>query len=182
MKSREYESGKSKCPGVMPGIGAAICSTRKRRPSGGARRVPTSGRCYVARESGRTLQTKKQRASGGASSRDGAFVSPTAEWNSIDWSKAKAEVKRLQMRIAKAVEEGRWGRARALQHILTHSFHAKALAVRRVTSNRGKAELKAALTRSALTGKNTSHNDLPTGMHGDTITQTTAGSSKLRRP
>ena len=26
----------------------------------------------------------------------------------------------------------------ALQHILTHSFHAKALAVRRVTSNRGK--------------------------------------------
>jgi len=42
------------------------------------------------------------------------------------------------MRIAKAVEEGRWGRAKALQHILTHSFHAKALAVRRVTSNRGK--------------------------------------------
>jgi RNA-directed DNA polymerase len=42
------------------------------------------------------------------------------------------------MRIAKAVEEGRWGRAKALQHILTHSFYAKALAVKRVTSNRGK--------------------------------------------
>ena len=69
---------------------------------------------------------------------DGASVSPAAEWNSIDWRKAKAEVKRLQMRIAKAVEEGRWGRAKALQHILTHSFHAKALAVRRVTSNKGK--------------------------------------------
>jgi len=80
------------------------------------------------------LKTEKQRAS----DKDGASVSPAAEWNSIDWRTAKAEVKRLQMRIAKAVEEGRWGRAKALQHILTHSFHAKALAVRRVTSNRGK--------------------------------------------
>ena len=42
------------------------------------------------------------------------------------------------MRIAKAVKENRYGRARALQWVLTHSFAAKALAVRRVTSNRGK--------------------------------------------
>lgn len=118
----------------MPGIGAAIRSTRKRRPTGGVRRVPTSGGCSVARKSGRTLQTEKQRAS----DKDGASVSLAAEWNSIDWREAKREVKRLQMRIAKAVEEGRWGRAKALQHILTHSFHAKALAVRRVTSNKGK--------------------------------------------
>jgi len=84
------------------------------------------------------MQTEKQRTSRGTSARDGAFVTPAAEWNSIDWRTAKAEVNRLQMRIAKAVEEGRWGRAKALQHILTHSFHAKALAVRRVTSNKGK--------------------------------------------
>jgi RNA-directed DNA polymerase len=138
METREYESGRSKCPGVMRGIGAATRSTRKRGPSGDARRVPTSGRCFVARKSGRTLQTEKQRASRNVSTRDGASVSLTKEWNSIDWSAAGAEVKRLQMRIAKAVEEGRWGRAKALQHILTHSFHAKALAVRRVTSNKGK--------------------------------------------
>ena len=130
----------------MPGIGAETSSTRKRRLSGGARRVPTSGRCSVAKESGRTLQTEKQRAPG----KGGASVGLATEWNSIDWRKAKREVKRLnppsrfacyggtRMRIAKAVEEGRWGRVKALQHILTHSFYAKALAVRRVTSNRGK--------------------------------------------
>ena len=136
MESRVYESGISKSPGVMPGIGAGTCSARKRRLTGGARRVPTSGRCSVARKSGRTLQMEKQRAS--RATVDGASVSLAQEWNSIDWREAKAEVKRLQMRIAKAVEEGRWGRAKALQHILTHSFHAKALAVRRVTSNKGK--------------------------------------------
>ena len=80
------------------------------------------------------MQTEKQRAPG----KGGASVGLATEWNSIDWRKAKREVKRLQMRIAKAVEEGRWGRAKALQHILTHSFYAKALAVKRVTSNRGK--------------------------------------------
>jgi RNA-directed DNA polymerase len=42
------------------------------------------------------------------------------------------------MRIAKAVKKGRHGKAKALQWILTHSFYAKALAVKRVTSNKGK--------------------------------------------
>jgi RNA-directed DNA polymerase len=38
----------------------------------------------------------------------------------------------------KAVKEGRWGKVRALQHLLTHSFSGKVLAVRRVTENQGK--------------------------------------------
>ena len=59
-------------------------------------------------------------------------------WHSIDWEKARREVRRLQMRIAKAVEEGRYGKVKALQWLLTHSFYAKALAVKRVTSNKGK--------------------------------------------
>ena len=42
------------------------------------------------------------------------------------------------MRIAKAVQEGKHGKVKALQWMLTHSFHAKALAVKRVTSNKGK--------------------------------------------
>jgi RNA-directed DNA polymerase len=42
------------------------------------------------------------------------------------------------MRIAKAVTEGRWNRVRTLQHLLTRSFYAKLLAVKRVTSNQGK--------------------------------------------
>ena len=47
-------------------------------------------------------------------------------------------VRRLQARIVKATQEGRWGKVKALQRLLTHSFSGKALAVRRVTENQGK--------------------------------------------
>ena len=42
------------------------------------------------------------------------------------------------MRIAKAVEEGRWNKVQTLQRMLSRSFSAKLLAVKRVTSNKGK--------------------------------------------
>ncbi len=58
-------------------------------------------------------------------------------WNSINWKNTKSEVHRLQVRIAKAISEGRHGKVKALQWILTHSFHAKVLAVRRVVQNQG---------------------------------------------
>lgn len=58
-------------------------------------------------------------------------------WDSINWDTTKAEVRRLQIRIAKATSEGRHGKAKALQWLLTHSFHAKVLAVKRVVQNRG---------------------------------------------
>ena len=58
-------------------------------------------------------------------------------WKSIDWPKVEQKVRRLQMRIAKAVKEGRHRRAQALQWLLTHSQSAKWLAVRRVTTNAG---------------------------------------------
>jgi len=38
----------------------------------------------------------------------------------------------------KARQDGRHGKVKALQHLLTHSFSGKALAVRRVTENQGK--------------------------------------------
>ena len=38
-----------------------------------------------------------------------------------------------------ATKERRWGRVRALQRLLTHSYSGKVLAVRRVTENNGKA-------------------------------------------
>jgi len=47
-------------------------------------------------------------------------------------------VRRLQARIVKATKEKRWGKVKALQRLLTHSFSGKALAVRRVTENQGK--------------------------------------------
>ena len=56
-------------------------------------------------------------------------------WRSINWKKARKDVRNLQIRIAQAVKEGRHGRVKSLQWLLTHSFYAKALAVKRVTSN-----------------------------------------------
>jgi len=60
------------------------------------------------------------------------------DWHSIDWSKVNRNVRRLQVRIAKAWREGKRRLARALQFILTRSLCGKALAVRRVTENKGK--------------------------------------------
>jgi RNA-directed DNA polymerase len=54
-------------------------------------------------------------------------TSPALAWQSIDWDKAHREVRRLQMRIAKAVQEGRYGKVQALQWTLTHSFHVRQL-------------------------------------------------------
>jgi RNA-directed DNA polymerase len=59
-------------------------------------------------------------------------------WHTINWESAHRVVCRLQARIVKAIQEGRWGKVKALQHLLTHSFSGKALAVRRVTENQGK--------------------------------------------
>ena len=59
-------------------------------------------------------------------------------WDSIDWLRCEIAVKKLQARIVKAQKEGRYGKVKALQWMLTHSFYAKALAVKRVTSNKGK--------------------------------------------
>ncbi len=68
----------------------------------------------------------------------GAPPALAKEWESLNWTAISNQVQRLQVRIAKAVKEKRYGRVRSLQWLLTHSFAAKALAVRRVTSNRGK--------------------------------------------
>lgn len=68
----------------------------------------------------------------------GAASHGKTDWNQIDWRKVRQNVRRLQMRIAKAVRERRWGKVQALQRLLTTSFSGKALAVKRVTENRGK--------------------------------------------
>src|SRR3990167_25958 len=67
----------------------------------------------------------------------GAPPASTPAWNSINWKKAVIHVRQLQMRIAKAYREGRHGKVKSLQWILTHSLSAKLLAVRRVTQNKG---------------------------------------------
>jgi RNA-directed DNA polymerase len=67
-----------------------------------------------------------------------ASSTAATHWEQLDWSKCERQVKRLQARIVKATREGRWGKVKALQRLLTHSFAAKALAVKRVTENQGK--------------------------------------------
>ena len=62
----------------------------------------------------------------------------TNTWEQLDWTQGERRVRRLQARIVKATREGRWGKVKALQRLLTHSFSGKALAVKRVTENQGK--------------------------------------------
>ena len=65
--------------------------------------------------------------------------SPTGEgWHEINWQQVHQNVRRLQVRIVKATQEKRWGKVKALQHLLTCSFCGKALAFKRVTENQGK--------------------------------------------
>ena len=68
----------------------------------------------------------------------GAASHTAEEWHSIDWAKAHRIVRRLQARIVKATQEQKWGKVKALQRLLTHSFSGKVLAVKRVTENQGK--------------------------------------------
>jgi RNA-directed DNA polymerase len=68
----------------------------------------------------------------------GAPSREEVQWHSIDWASCHRHVRRLQTRIVKATQEGRWNKVKALQHLLTHSFTAKAVAVKRVTENQGK--------------------------------------------
>ncbi len=60
------------------------------------------------------------------------------DWYSINWAECHRQVRRLQARIVKATQEGRWNKVKALQWLLTHSFSGKAIAVKRVTENNGK--------------------------------------------
>jgi RNA-directed DNA polymerase len=59
-------------------------------------------------------------------------------WTEREFAQARCIVRRLQKRIVKAVQQQRWGKVKALQHLLTHSRSAKLLAVLRVTENKGK--------------------------------------------
>jgi len=72
----------------------------------------------------------------------GAVSDEAAKWYAIDWPTIHRNVRRLQVRIAQATKERRWGKVQALQRLLTHSYSGKVLAVRRVTENAGKKPLE----------------------------------------
>ena len=62
----------------------------------------------------------------------------TERWQRIDRRKAEDYVRKLQARIVKAQREGKYGKVKSLQWLLTHSFYGRYLAVVRVTANKGK--------------------------------------------
>ncbi len=61
----------------------------------------------------------------------------TNQWNSIDWNRVEETVNNLQSRIARAAKDGKWNDVSKLSRLLTRSFYAKVLAVRKVSSNKG---------------------------------------------
>lgn len=65
------------------------------------------------------------------------FKSTEEAWGQIDWSHAEAVVRRIQARIVKAEREGNARRVRGLQRLLTRSFAARLLAVKKITGNSG---------------------------------------------
>lgn len=59
-------------------------------------------------------------------------------WHRINWTRCHNTVRSLQRRIVKAIREGNHRKVKRLSYVLTHSFAATVLAIRRVTENRGK--------------------------------------------
>ena len=68
----------------------------------------------------------------------GAAPDPKSAFSEAELRQAQAEVNRLQARIVKATQAGRWNKVKALQHLLVHSHSAKVLAVARVAGNDGR--------------------------------------------
>ena len=89
----------------------------------------------MARSPGKPRKETKQMT---ADVSAGAASQIVKGWHDIEWHAVQSNVRRLQARIVKATQEGKWGKVKALQRLLTHSFSGKALAVKRVTENQGK--------------------------------------------
>ena len=64
--------------------------------------------------------------------------SRVTDWHAVDWQRVNRYVRRLQIRIVKAVKQSKWRLVKNLQRLLNHSISGRLLAVRRVTENRGK--------------------------------------------
>ncbi len=54
------------------------------------------------------------------------------------WNKIRKNVRKLQIRIAKAVQQNKWRLVKSLSKLLTNSFYAKQLAILKVVTNKGK--------------------------------------------
>jgi RNA-directed DNA polymerase len=96
----------------------------------------------------------------------GAVSRNAVAWHAIQWPQAPSMVRRLHARLVPATQAGRWGKVRALQRLLTHSFSAKRLAVKRVTANQGTRTPGVAGVRWE-TPEHTAQAVTTLGQHGD---------------
>ena len=62
-------------------------------------------------------------------------IVPDVEWRNIDWKKVQRRVFKLQRLIYKASSRGEHSKMRRYQKLLTKSYNARLLAVRRVTQD-----------------------------------------------
>ena len=76
--------------------------------------------------------------SAGARAHIAASSGGPSDWHLIDWGLVAQFVGKAQMRIAQAELDKDYRRVKRLQRSLVRSWQAKALAVRKVTENRGK--------------------------------------------
>ena len=58
-------------------------------------------------------------------------------WNNVNWNIIRASVFHMQQRIAQSIRQNKWGKAKALQYLLSRSFYAKLLAVKTLMLNKG---------------------------------------------
>jgi hypothetical protein len=131
MRQRVKERGKRKCLLVTGRIGIES-QQGDIIPRESEQTSPWS---HITKELEKPTQESKQMTEAKAT---GAVSREPEGWYDIDLKRAYRNVRRLQARIVKATQEGRWNRVKALQRLLTHSYSAKVLAVKRVTENEGK--------------------------------------------
>lgn len=129
------EGGKSKGRPVMGRIGIEpfgnIIPCESKQTS--AWSFNTRNRCELLKKKGGSMKTEVVKIDAVSSGK------LEISWHRINWYKAHQHVRMMQLRIAKATREGKTRKIKSLQRLLPHSFHAKALAVQRVTENQGKA-------------------------------------------
>jgi RNA-directed DNA polymerase len=131
MEMRVEEGGESEGCSVMEQIGVESEDNITSRASEQTSTWSFMTRTFEEPTKEIEQMTAEQQAAGAVSHQE-------VDWQAIDWRTAHTNVSRLQTRIVKATQEGRWGKVKALQHLLTHSFSGKAIAVKRVTENQGK--------------------------------------------
>jgi len=99
---------------------------------------PTSDWSFFAREHAEPMRKGREQNEALAQPDAGAIPTWLKGWDSIRWNQVRSQVRRLQVRIAKAVREERWGKVSFLQNVLSRTIAARLLAVHRVVSNKGK--------------------------------------------